>query len=470
MMTTQRSPIDPGPVDVIVVGAGYAGLTCARALVDAGRSVVVLEARDRVGGRVFTETLPSGVPVDQGGQWVGPGQEHFASLIDETGCTTFPTWVAGEALELRDGLLHRYEGLVPTSDKDGSADTVATLLELDLLAQEVSPVEPWSHPDADRLDRQTFAQWIDATVETPIARALVTTACQAVFGAEPEELSMLFVLSYAHSGGSMSSLIRTSGGAQERRIHQGAQAPALALAGMLGRRVVLSSPVVEIDHGRSGATVSVAGAHPRQFHAGRVVVAAPPSVTGRIGFSPALPGDRMQLIQRTPMGSVTKIHAVYERPFWREMGLNGQLVADRGALRSVFDDSPDDAGVGILVGFVAGSEDRRMEGLGVEGRRSHLLGELASAFGPDAAHPLEFVEQRWSSEAFSGGGPVAGMGPGVLTAVGPALRRPVGVVHWAGTETAEAWSGYIDGAISSGIRAADEVLAALVAPAGTGGS
>ena len=111
-----------------------------------------------------------------------------------------------------------------------------------------------------------------------------------------------------------------------------------------------------------------------------------------------------------------------------------------------------------------------MEGLGVEGRRSHLLGELASAFGPDAAHPLEFVEQRWSSEAFSGGGPVAGMGPGVLTAVGPALRRPVGVVHWAGTETAEAWSGYIDGAISSGIRAADEVLAALVAPAGTGGS
>jgi monoamine oxidase len=161
------------------------------------------------------------------------------------------------------------------------------------------------------------------------------------------------------------------------------------------------------------------------------------------------------------MGSVTKIHAVYDRPFWRDEGLSGQLIADTGTVRAVFDDSPDDASHGILMGFIAGSEDRRLEGVGPEGRRALALAELAFGFGPRAAEPAEFVEQRWSAEPFSRGGPVACFAPGLLTSCGEALRAPVGPIHWAGTETATAWSGYIDGALSSGVRAADEVVSAL---------
>jgi monoamine oxidase len=161
------------------------------------------------------------------------------------------------------------------------------------------------------------------------------------------------------------------------------------------------------------------------------------------------------------MGAVTKIHAVYDRPFWRDEGLTGQLVADAGSLRATFDDSPDDGSHGVLVGFIAGAEDRRSETGGPAGRRAAALAELAVAFGPRAAAPTEFVEQRWSAEPFTRGGPVACFGPGLLTGCGPALREPVGPIHWAGTETADAWTGYIDGALSSGVRAAAEVVAAL---------
>ncbi len=454
-------------VDVVVVGAGYAGLTTARSLVAAGLEVLVLEARDRVGGRVWTEVTPGGAVIDRGGQWIGPTQVHLQALADEFGVATFPTYVSGANVERRDGARFEFKGLVPTSDADASAETVAALLELDLLAQEVPPADPWSHPDADRLDQRTLADWVASTTDSPIARNLMDTAALAVFGCEPVELSLLFALAYAHSGGSMSSLIRTTGGAQERRFAGGAQQLAVRLAEELGDRVVLDAPVVGVASAADGATVTAWRAGPDgergawQVAARRVVVATPPAVQARIAFDPPLPGARDQLAQHAPMGSVTKVHAVYDRPFWRDDGLTGQLVADGGALRATFDDSPEDGGHGIIVGFVAGRADRSLERRGPDGRREVALAELAAAFGPRAASPAEFVEQRWSAEPFTRGGPVACFGPGLLTGCGPALRAPVGPVHWSGTETAEEWTGYIDGALSSGKRAAAEVIAAL---------
>lgn len=454
-------------VDVVVAGAGYAGLQAARDLVAAGLDVVVVEARDRVGGRVFTETLPSGAVVDQGGQWIGPTQDRLKALADECAVDTFPTWVDGANLEVRDGVVHPFTGLVPTSDPDGSADTVATLLDLDLLAQEVDPVRPWDHPDAGFLDSITLAEWVATAADTEVARSLVATAALAVFGCGPDELSLLYVLGYAHGGGSMSSLIRTAGGAQERRCAGGAQQMALHLADRLGDRVVLDAPVVRVAHDHAGVTVTADrgqgdGARaPWVVGARRLVVAMPPAVHGRIAFDPPLPGVRDQLAQRSPMGSVTKVHAVYDRPFWRDAGRSGQVVADAGLLRATFDDSPADGSHGVLMGFVAGAADRQAESAGPDGRRQACLEELARAFGPDAARPVDFTEQRWSAEPFTRGGPVACLGPGVLTGCGPSLRAPIGTVHWAGTETASVWSGYIEGALESGERAAAEVVAAL---------
>ena len=462
--------------DVVVAGAGYAGLRAARELVAAGLDVVVVEARDRVGGRVFTETTASGAVVDQGGQWIGPTQDRLQALADAGGVATFPTYVDGSNLEVRDGRVHPFTGLVPTSDPDGSADTVATLLDLDLLAREVAPASPWEHPDAAFLDSITLAEWVATAADTDVARSLVATATLAVFGCGPDELSLLYVLGYAHGGGSMSSLIRTAGGAQERRFAGGAQQMARHLAEALGDRVVLDAPVVGVAHGPAGVTVTAdrAGADgtrsPWRVSARRLVVAMPPAVQGRIAFDPPLPGARDQLAQRSPMGSVTKVHAVYDRPFWRDAGLSGQVVADTGLLRATFDDSPEDGSHGILMGFIAGPADRASESAGVGGRRAACLDELTRAFGPEAARPVEFTEQRWSAEPFTRGGPVACLGPGVLTGCGPTLRTPVGPIHWAGTETATVWSGYIEGALESGERAAAEVAAALdVGASGTGG-
>jgi len=453
--------------DVVVAGAGYAGLQAARALVDGGLDVVVVEARDRVGGRVLTESTASGAVVDQGGQWIGPTQDRLQALADECGVSTFPTWVDGANLEVRAGELHPFRGLVPTSDPEGSADTVATLLDLDLLAAEVSPTSPWEHPDAGFLDSITLSEWVATAADTDIARSLVATATLAVFGCGPEELSLLYVLGYAHGGGSMSSLIRTTGGAQERRFAGGAQQMARHLADHLGERIVLGAPVVGVTHDDTGVIVTAERTGPDgvrapwRVAARRLVVAMPPAVQGRISFDPPLPGARDQLAQRAPMGSVTKVHAVYDRPFWRDADLSGQVVADAGLLRATFDDSPEDGSHGVLMGFVAGPADRRAESLGPDGRRAACLDELVRAFGPLAASPVDFTEQRWSAEPYTRGGPVACLGPGVLTGCGDSLRTPVGPIHWAGTETASVWSGYIEGALESGERAAAEVAVAL---------
>ena len=290
-----------GTADVVVAGAGYAGLQAARDLVASGLDVVVVEARDRVGGRVFTEVTGSGAVIDQGGQWIGPTQDRLQALADQCGVPTFATWVDGSNLEVRDGGLHRYTGLVPTSDPDGSADTVATLLDLDLLAQEVSPARPWDHPDAGFLDSITLAEWVATAADTDVGRSLVATASLAVFGCGPDELSLLYVLGYAHGGGSMSSLIRTTGGAQERRFVGGAQQMAVHLAEGLGDRVVLDAPVVGVAHHGSGVTVTADRAaadgarSPWRVTARRLVVAMPPAVQGRIAFDPPLPGTRDQL-------------------------------------------------------------------------------------------------------------------------------------------------------------------------------
>jgi monoamine oxidase len=453
--------------DVVVVGAGYSGLSAARHLVAAGVDVVVIEARDRVGGRVWTEVTPGGAVVDHGGQWIGPTQGHLQALADEFGVATFPTYVSGATIEVRDAQRFEFRGLVPTSDPDAGAETISSLLELDLLAQEVSPVDPWTHPDALALDSQTLAGWMSGAVESSVARNLITTAALAVFGGEPAELSLLYALAYARSGGSMSALIRTTGGAQERRFAGGADRLARCLGDQLGDRIVLDAPVTSITHGHHRVTVTAARADAAAIRsawsvaARRVVVAIPPAVQARIAFDPPLPGARDQLAQHAAMGSVTKVHAVYDRPFWRDEGLNGQMVADAGALRATFDDSPEDGSHGAIVGFIAGRADRLLEDRGVEGRRALALDELAFAFGPQAASPVEYVEQRWSSEPFTRGGPVACFGPGLLTGCGSALRTPVGPIHWAGTETAHQWTGYIDGALSSGQRAAQEAIDAL---------
>jgi monoamine oxidase len=459
--------------EVVVVGAGYSGLAAARDLARAGIDVLVVEARHRVGGRSFTEVSESGATIDRGGQWIGPTQDHLAELAAEMGVATFPTWTEGQGVELRDGKRDLYVGLIPTSDADGAADGIACMLDLDLAAFDVPLHAPWDAPSAATLDAQTLGTYFDTHLASASARAILEVAVKAIFGTGSGELSLLFTLFYLHAGGGLTNLARTTGGAQERRFEGGSQQLAEGMAATLTGRVLLGAPVESVTCGPDDVAVRgrlvPPGSDPSDpatphetmlVRARRAIVAMAPALCGRLLYWPPLPGNRDQLCQRMPMGAVTKVHVLYDEPFWRADGLNGQIVAPGSLMESAFDNSPDDASHGAIVGFVAGDDCRRMEAAGAA-RQAAVLDELARAFGPRARTPLEVVEQHWPAEPFTRGGPVAVSAPGALTELGPALRAPVGPLHWAGTETATQWCGYLDGALSAGSRAANEVVRAL---------
>jgi monoamine oxidase len=447
--------------DVVVVGAGLAGLAAARSLLDAGASAVVIEARDRVGGRTHS-VIDGGRLIEHGGQWVGPTQDRALGLIEEFGLQTFTQYSDGDNLQLASGSLVRYQGAIPTGDPVQAADLMEAMVELTARAMEIDPAQPWAHPFAAEMDSATLETWITAQPYADGAKTWLRALARALFPADPGEISLLHALFYLRSGGGVEKMIGTVNSAQQTRLTDGAQALSLRLAGRLGNRVLLGCPVARIDH--SGDVVTVH--HDRgTVTARRVIVAIPPALAGRIRYSPPLPGVRDQLTQRSFMGSVIKVQLAYERPFWRGDGLSGHATADTGWVRLVFDQSHPRTGEGMLVGFIDAHLGRAASQMTRHERTRAVLADLARLFGKQAGQPLAYYERSWLDEQWSRGCYTGLMSPGTWSTLGPELRRPVGPVHWAGTETAVIWNGYMDGAIRSGEAAARAVLAELGAPA-----
>ena len=438
--------------DVVVVGAGLAGLVTARLLTRQGRNVVVLEARNRVGGRVLNRALADGTVVEVGGQWVGPTQ-------DRLGVVMFPTYNEGENLLLYRGRHRRYRGAIPSLPRVVLADIGQAQLRLDRMARAVPLQEPWRARRAKAWDGETLETWLRRHVRTRRAREMLRLGVASVFAAEPADLSLLHFLFYIHAGGLLDRVFNVAGGAQERRFFGGSQVLAARAAEELGASVRLGCPVRGIRHDSHSVTAHADGGV--VVRARRAVVTVPPTLAARIVYDPPLPPHRDQLTQRMPMGSVIKVMASYDEAFWRADGLTGQATSDVGPVRITFDNSPPSGTPGVMLGFVEGAEARELSAWSEERRRAVVLDCFARLFGPRAAAAHEYVELDWSAEEWTRGCYGANLPPGALTQFGPALRQPCGRLHWAGTETATLWAGYMDGAVRSGERVAAEVAEVL---------
>jgi len=445
-------------VDVVVVGGGVAGLTAARRLQEAGRSVVVIEARDRVGGRTLNDTI-AGVTVEVGGQWVGPTQDRINALVDELGLERYPTHDEGDGIvELVEGRVKRFRGETPPLSPLALADLFQAQRALDKLVDTVDLAAPWATPDAAALDATTFASWLDRRLHADQARAFHDIAAAAVFATEPDTMSLLHWLTYIASGNGLERVLGTTGGAQQDRVVGGTWRISERLAADLGDAIVLSAPVRRIVWDDHGVTVETEAG---PFTAERAIVAVPPNLAGRIAYAPALPTRRDQLTQQLPHGQVIKVMVAYDEPWWRAEGLNGQAASAVGPVGITFDNTVPGHDPGILVGFYEGDHALSWGERSPTARRQAFVDCLVRWFGPKAASPIDYVERDWAAEEWTRGCYGAHFPTGAWTRFGPALREPVGPIHWAGTETATRWMGYLDGAVESADRAVVEVLTGL---------
>jgi monoamine oxidase len=488
--------------DVVIIGAGFAGLSAARTLAAKGVKVVVVEARGRVGGRTHNQDLAAnGFPgrvVEMGGQFVGPlpsqpasssipgqavyrPQARVYNLAKDLGIATFKTYNQGNYINYVNGLgALPYSGATRLPLDLGTADAALALALLNSLAKQIDPAAPWAAPEASEWDGETFESWMRRTLLPPgppdsPTNHLVTLAIQAVMSVEPRELSLLEVLWYISSAGTLDNLIDTDSGGQDSRFVGGSQAIPIAMANQLGDSVVLNAPARRIEH--IGGQLTVRCDNNFSVMAKHAIVALSPTLAGRLVYQPTLAQlnpvgfMRDQLTQRYFMGSIIKVNVLYPRPFWRDKGLAGQVTSDTGAVRATFDNTPypdpytSNVSPGALLGFIESDEARYWTQRSRSARYQRVIADLANYFGPEALQPLGgmagYYEALWNAEEFSAGGPTGFPGPGTLSAYGPSLRTPIGSIHWAGTETATVWSGYMDGAVESGQRAAAEVLTKL---------
>ncbi len=459
MSTSDGSASDTPVYDCIVVGGGFSGLIAARNLHRSGKKVLLMESRDRLGGRMHGERLPSGQWIDRGGQWVGPTQHRFLALLDEYGVRRFPSPAQGRTVLLFNGDRHEFNGFFQ-GFPEGAAPGVSAAEWQDAMAawerfQALAIALPAGHPPCNdqtrKLDRDTFARWIEDNTTTEFGHwyfAYMARAVGFLGPAEPSQVSLLHVLWGQNCA-------PQSEHPEAELIHGGAGQIPAKIAAELGDRVRLNQPVLSIRQHQTGVEVETTR---DRVAAQFAIVAMPPHLAGKILYEPPLPPLRQQLTQRMSMGCCAKILISYSTPFWRQKGLSGLGLGNAPWIELCADSSDPETGQGVIATFVVGDRYRRWQSLSQGDRQQAVLSDLAAFFGAEALAPATYTEVDWPSDPWTGGAYAAFMPPGVWTGFGDALVAPVGRIYWAGTEMAERWAGFFEGALLTGEAAARAIL------------
>jgi putrescine oxidase len=446
--------------DVAVVGAGIAGLTAASSLADAGADVVVLEARDRVGGRTWNTEI-GGEANELGGQWVAPYQSVMRETLAELGIELFPSFREGEHVYIDPaGRASRYAGHAAPLGSGSERAYEQADGKLDALAKELDPEAPWEHPDAERLDQITFEAWLQGEVADQVARDLLRSWLAGGFLAKPAHTFSLLQGLWMIAGAGGTNELFEPDQCLAYRVVGGSQLIALRLAERLGERVRLDAPVRDLRWSDRGVEIEAEGS---RVKARSAIVAIPPNLTNAIRFDPVLPAWRNRMAQSLSQGSINKVLAVYETPFWREEGLSGQGFAPNEMVRELYDNSPPSASAGVLTTFLAGENAERAGRLSAADRRGAVLEGIAKYVGPRALQPVDYIETDWSGQEWTRGAYGTSFGPGGLTRFREDLRRPIGPIHWACTDIAGVGHIHMEGAMRSGRHAARACMEAVAA-------
>ena len=445
--------------DVVVVGAGPAGLMAARRLQAEGRSVAVLEARERVGGRTHSDVV-DGAFLELGGQWVSPDQTELLALIDEVGMTTYLRYRDGDNLyRTPGGDVVRYAGGgFPVSDAT-QAETERLVRLMDELVEQVGCIEPWAHPRARELDTIAFSHWLRReSADEEACQNISMFIAGAMLTKPPHAFSTLQAVLMAASAGSFTHLTDEDF-ILDQRVVGGMQAVSQAMAADL--EVHLGTPVHTLRRDDAGVTAMSDRVTVRARH---VVVAVPPNLYTRIGFDPPLPRRQHQLHQHLSLGLVIKVHAVYPTPFWREQGLSGTCFGATALVPEIYDNTNHEDPRGTLVAFVSDEKADAMFELSEQDRRAAILTGIADFLGPQALDPVVYYESDWASEEWTRGAYAASFDLGGLSRYGRDQATPVGRVHWAGSDIATAGYQHVDGALRSGRAAAEAIMATELVP------
>ncbi|QDZ15982.1 flavin monoamine oxidase family protein [Humibacter ginsenosidimutans] len=444
--------------DVVVVGAGASGLTAANELKKAGHSVVVLEARDRVGGRLWTDTI-DGAMLELGGQWVSPEQDALKQTIAELGLERYSRYRDGDSVYLdASGRLTRFTGEIFPVPAATEKVMVELIEKLDGMVAQVDPNRPWETPNAEELDRISFTGWLEQQTDDMEARDNIALFIAGAMLTKPAySFSALQALLMAASAGSFSHLVDADFILDERVVGGLQQVP-LRLAERLGDDVLLNNPVRALRWGDDGVTVTTDSV---EVHAKQAILAVPPHLISRVSFEPPLPRLQHQMHQHLSMGFVIKVHAVYERPFWRDAGLSGTAFSPYELCHEAYDNTNFGDERGTLVGFVSDTNADDVFRLPAEERRARILESLSHYYGPEAQNPVVYYESDWGSEEWTRGAYAASFDLGGLARWGADLRAPVGPIWFSSSDLAGEGYQHVDGAIRMGRLTAEKVAERL---------